>query len=83
MAEAALCKSLKTYQPIRNTLFLNFRIHRRIDSSKQYGQEMLHRFDGTRIDVNLKDAVGRTPLRIAAEKGDIDVAMFLIEAGQM
>ena len=36
---------------------------------------------GTRIDVNLKDAVGRTPLRIAAEKGDIDVAMFLIETG--
>ena len=36
---------------------------------------------GTRIDVNLKDAVGRTPLRIAAEKGDIEVAMFLIETG--
>ena len=36
---------------------------------------------GTRIGVNLKDAVGRTPLRIAAEKGYIDVAMFLIETG--
>ena len=35
----------------------------------------------TSIDVNLKDAVGRTPLHIAAEKGDIDVAMFLIETG--
>jgi hypothetical protein len=36
---------------------------------------------GTSIDVNLKDAVGRTPLHIAAKKGDIDVAMFLIEMG--
>ena len=36
---------------------------------------------GTSVDVNLKDAVGRSPLRIAAEKGDIDVAMFLIETG--
>lgn len=35
----------------------------------------------TSIDVNLKDAVGRSPLRIAAENGNIDVAMFLIEMG--
>lgn len=33
------------------------------------------------IDVNLKDTVGRTPLHIATEKGNIDVAMFLIENG--
>ncbi len=33
------------------------------------------------IDVNLKDAVGRTPLRIAAEKGDIRTAIFLLENG--
>ena len=33
------------------------------------------------IDVNLKDTVGRTPLHIAAERGNIDVAMFLIENG--
>ena len=38
-------------------------------------------FRGTSIDVNIKDAVGRTPLHIAAVKGDIDVAMFLIETG--
>ena len=36
---------------------------------------------GTSIDVNVKDAVARTPLHIAAERGDIDVAMFLIETG--
>ena len=36
---------------------------------------------GTRIDINRKDAVGRTPLHIAAEKGYLDVAMFLIEMG--
>ena len=36
---------------------------------------------GTSIDVNLKDAVGRSPLRIAAEKGDINVVTFLIENG--
>lgn len=36
---------------------------------------------GMNIDVNLKDAVGRTPLHIAAEKGNMDVAMFLIENG--
>ncbi|MXZ01832.1 hypothetical protein F4Y93_14760 [Candidatus Poribacteria bacterium] len=33
------------------------------------------------INVNLKDAVGRTPLRIAAEKADIHTVMFLIENG--
>ncbi len=33
------------------------------------------------IDVNLKDAVGRTPLHIAAEKADIRTLMFLIENG--
>ena len=33
------------------------------------------------IDVNLKDAVGRTPLRIAAEKADIPMVMFLTENG--
>ena len=33
------------------------------------------------IDVNLKDAVGRTPLHIAAEKADIRTMMFLIENG--
>ncbi|MCG9130377.1 VCBS repeat-containing protein [Candidatus Poribacteria bacterium] len=38
-------------------------------------------FRGMNIDVNLKDIVGRTPLHIAAEKGNIDVAMFLIENG--
>ena len=36
---------------------------------------------GTSIDVNRKDAVRRTSLHIAAEKGNIDVAMFLIEMG--
>ena len=36
---------------------------------------------GTSIDVNLKDAVGRSPLRIAAEKGDINAVTFLIENG--
>ncbi len=36
---------------------------------------------GTSIDVNLKDAVGRSPLRIAAEKGNINVVSFLIENG--
>ncbi|MDE0684573.1 MAG: ankyrin repeat domain-containing protein, partial [Candidatus Poribacteria bacterium] len=36
---------------------------------------------GSSIDVNLKDAVGRSPLRIAAEKGDINVVTFLIENG--
>ena len=33
------------------------------------------------IGVNLKDTVGRTPLHIAAEKGNIDVAMFFVENG--
>ena len=37
--------------------------------------------DGTSIDVNRKDAVGRSPLCIAAERGDIDVVTFLIENG--
>ena len=36
---------------------------------------------GMNIDVSLKDVAGRTPLRIAAEKGDLDVATFLIEKG--
>ena len=36
---------------------------------------------GMDIDVNLKDTVGRTPLHIAAEKGNMDVVMFLIENG--
>ena len=36
---------------------------------------------GTGIDVNLKDVVGRSPLRIAAEKADINVVTFLIENG--
>ena len=36
---------------------------------------------GTNIDVNLKDTVGRSPLHIAAERGDIDVVTFLIENG--
>ena len=36
---------------------------------------------GMNIDLNLKDVVGRTPLHIAAEKGNMDVAMFLIENG--
>ena len=38
----------------------------------------LHR---TNVDVNIKDALGRTPLHIAAEKGHGDVAMFLVESG--
>ncbi len=38
-------------------------------------------FRGMNIDVNLKDIVGRTPLHIAAEKGNVDAAMFLIENG--
>ena len=36
---------------------------------------------GPNIDLNLKDPVGRTPLHIAAEKGNVDVAMLLIENG--
>ena len=32
-------------------------------------------------DVNTKDALGRTPLHIATEKGYADVAMFLVENG--
>ena len=35
----------------------------------------------TNTDVNIKDALGRTPLHIAAEKGYTDVAMFLVENG--
>ena len=35
----------------------------------------------TSADVNTKDALGRTPLHIAAEKGYGDVAMFLVENG--
>ena len=36
---------------------------------------------GASPNVNLNDAVGRTPLGIAAEKGHADMAMFLIEKG--
>ena len=36
---------------------------------------------GTNTDVNLKDALGRTPLGIAAEKGHTEVVTFLIENG--
>ncbi len=36
---------------------------------------------GMNIDVNLKDAIGRTSLHIAAENGNIDIVMFLIENG--
>ena len=32
-------------------------------------------------DVNIRDALGRTPLHIAAEKGYANVAMFLLENG--
>ena len=35
----------------------------------------------TNTDVNLKDALGRTPLRIAAEKGHTEIVTFLIENG--
>ena len=35
----------------------------------------------TDIDVHIKDAVGRTPLRIAAERGAIHIVTFLIENG--
>ena len=35
----------------------------------------------TSANVNIKDALGRTPLQIAVEKGSGDVAMFLIENG--
>ena len=38
----------------------------------------LHR---TNVDVNIKDALGRTPLHIATETGHGDVAMFLVESG--
>lgn len=36
---------------------------------------------GTNTDVNLKDALGRTPLGIASEKGHTEVVTFLIENG--
>ena len=36
---------------------------------------------GTSVNVNLKDAVGRTPLRIATEKANTDIITFLIENG--
>ena len=36
---------------------------------------------GTNTDVNLKDALGRTPLGIAAEKGHAEVITFLVENG--
>ena len=35
----------------------------------------------THADMNVKDAFGRTPLHIAAEKGYGDVVMFLVENG--
>ena len=35
----------------------------------------------TNTDVNIKDALGRTPLQVAAEKGYGDIAMFLVENG--
>ena len=35
----------------------------------------------TSADVNTKDALGRTPLHIAAEKGYDDIAIFLVENG--
>ena len=35
----------------------------------------------TSADVNTKDALGRTPLHISAEKGYDDVAIFLVENG--
>ena len=35
----------------------------------------------TNADVNLKDALGRTPLGIAAEKGHAEVITFLVENG--
>ena len=35
----------------------------------------------TNTGMNVKDALGRTPLHIAAEKGYVDVVMFLVENG--
>ena len=39
------------------------------------------RVRSTSIDVNVKDALGRTPLHIAAKKGYADVVTFLVERG--
>ena len=35
----------------------------------------------THTDANIKDALGRTPLHIAAEKGYAEIALFLVENG--
>ena len=35
----------------------------------------------TNTDVNIKDALGRTPLHVAAEKGFAEIVLFLVENG--